>query len=106
MTTCHELMWSAYDLPEDCAGWVHAFISIAEPHRANIVLSDMAMPGNPMVYVNRSFCQTTEYAKHEAQGRNCRFLQGPLTEPESVAVIQDTLRRGADFTPHPVEGPP
>ena len=32
----------------------------------------------------------------EAQGRNCRFLQGPKTEPQSVAVIQDTLRRGVD----------
>ena len=38
----------------------------------------------------------TGYAKNEAQGRNCRFLQGPRTEPQSVAVIQDTLRRGVD----------
>ena len=28
-----------------------------------------------------------------------RKLQGPLTEPQSVAVIQDTLRRGVDCTP-------
>ena len=49
-----------------------------------------------MIFVNREFCRVTEYGKHEAMGRNCRFLQGPKTEPTSVAVIQDTLRRGAD----------
>jgi len=46
--------------------------------------------------VNREFARVTGYDKHEAQGRNCRFLQGPKTEPQSVAVIQDTLRRGVD----------
>ena len=69
---------------------------MAETFPACIVISDMAMPGNPMFFVNGEFCRTTGYAKHEAQGRNCRFLQGPRTEPQSVAVIQDTLRRGVD----------
>lgn len=54
------------------------------------------MPGNPMFFVNDEFCRLTQYTKHEAEGRNCRFLQGPKTEPKSVAVIQDTLRRGVD----------
>lgn len=49
-----------------------------------------------MFFVNQEFCRVTGYDKHEAQGRNCRFLQGPKTEPQSVAVIQDTLRRGVD----------
>ena len=71
-------------------------VSKAEFHPVNFVISDMSMPGNPMIYVNQTFCSTTGYEKYEAQGRNCRFLQGPATEPESVAVIQDTLRRGAD----------
>jgi len=56
----------------------------------------MSIPGNPMVFVNREFCRVTEYRRHEATGRNCRFLQGPKTEPASVAVIRDTLRRGVD----------
>merc|ERR1711988_704433 len=56
----------------------------------------MAIAGNPMFYINQEFCKVTGYAKHEAMGRNCRFLQGPRTEPASVAVIQDTLRRGVD----------
>ena len=90
------LVWSKYTVPDDCAGWVHSFVSVAETYPACIVISDMQMPGNPMLFVNQEFCKITGYAKTEVQGRNCRFLQGPKTEPQSVAVIQDTLRRGVD----------
>jgi len=90
------LLWNKYSVPDDCSGWIYSFISVAETYPACIVISDMAMPGNPMFFVNQEFCRTTGYAKTEAQGRNCRFLQGPKTEPQSVAVIQDTLRRGVD----------
>jgi len=90
------LIWDQYQVPEDLAGFIYSFASFAESFPACIVLSDMAIPGNPMLYVNREFCRVTGFAKKEAQGRNCRFLQGPRTEPASVAIIQDTLRRGAD----------
>ena len=96
LTQSNELLWHEYEVPEDVAGWVHSFASVAETYPACIVISDMSMPGNPMFFVNGEFCRVTGYAKTEAQGRNCRFLQGPRTEPQSVAVIQDTLRRGVD----------
>ena len=38
----------------------------------------------------------TEYTTAEAVGRNCRFLQGPDTEPESIGVIQRTLGKCED----------
>ena len=38
----------------------------------------------------------TGYTRREVLGRNCRFLQGPDTEPESIAVIQRTLSKGED----------
>ena len=56
----------------------------------------MSIPGNPLVFVNSSFCGMTGYEKHETMGQNCRFLQGPETEPEAVAWMTDCLRRGAD----------
>ena len=96
MQTADALIWDKYTVPEDCAGWVHSFVAVAETYPACIVISDMQIPGNPMFFVNQEFCRITGYAKHEVSGRNCRFLQGPQTEPQSVAVIQDTLRRGVD----------
>ena len=96
MQTREDLLWSGYKVPLDCAGWLHAIASAAEMHPACIAISDMALPGNPMIFVNREFCRVTEYSKHEVLGRNCRFLQGPKTQSESVAVIRDSLRRGTD----------
>ena len=96
LKTHENLLWDKYKVPADCAGWIHSFVAVAETYPACIVISDMQVPGNPMFFVNQEFCKTTGYPKHEVQGRNCRFLQGPQTEPQSVAVIQDTLRRGVD----------
>ena len=91
-----ELIWKKYKVPNDCAEWLYSFMGAAETFPACIVISDMSIAGNPMFYINQEFERVTGYSKKEAQGRNCRFLQGPKTEPASVAVIQDTLRRGVD----------
>ncbi|KAJ8600379.1 hypothetical protein CTAYLR_000727 [Chrysophaeum taylorii] len=82
--------------PQDADQWLASFMQMAETWPACIVVSDMTIPGAPMVYVNPEFCRVTEYERDEAVGRNCRFLQGPETEPESIAVIQQTLAKGED----------
>ena len=96
MRKSSHLLWSEYEVSPDVQGWLHSFVPVAETYPACIVISDMLMPGNPMCFVNPEFCRVTGYTKDDCQGRNCRFLQGPRTEPQSVAVIQDTLRRGVD----------
>jgi PAS domain S-box-containing protein len=53
------------------------------------VLTDPRLEDGPIVFVNRSFLEITGYEADEVLGRNCRFLQGPETEPERV----DELRR-------------
>ena len=52
------------------------FVTAAETFPACIVISDMCIPGAPMIYVNPEFCRTTGYTAEESLGRNCRFLQG------------------------------
>jgi PAS domain S-box-containing protein len=89
-------VWADYTIAEDVGYWVKMFISVAEASLMCIVIADATLLGMPMFYVNDEFCKTTEYSKDEAQGRNCRFLQGPETEPESVEVIRETLRQGID----------
>lgn len=39
----------------------------------------------PLVYVSPGFVKLTGYAMHEIVGSNCRFLQGPLTDPAQVS---------------------
>jgi len=71
-------------------------VSVAETLPVMFLVSDMSMAGNPLLFVNKEFCNVTGYSKEEVLGQNCRFLQGPETEPASVAVIQHSLRQLED----------
>jgi PAS domain S-box-containing protein len=54
-------------------------------------ISDPRLPDNPLVFVNPAFERTTGYLRDEVHGRNCRFLQGPDTDPAAVQAIRDAL---------------
>ena len=61
---------------------------------APMVLSDPHLPDCPMVLVNPAFEAVTGYSAAESVGRNCRFLQGPRTDPESAPRIRACLQAG------------
>jgi diguanylate cyclase (GGDEF)-like protein/PAS domain S-box-containing protein len=54
-----------------------------------VVVTDAREMDWPIVYVNKAFVLHTGYEAAEVLGRNCRFLQGDLTDTRAV----DTLRR-------------
>jgi len=57
-----------------------------------ITVADATQPDEPLVYVNEAFERLTGYPIEQVLGRNCRFLQGPDTDPEAVRE----LRTGID----------
>lgn len=62
-----------------------------------IVLTDPNLPDHPLVYVSPGFLNLTGYSKEEVLGRNCRFLQGPDTDPESIRKIRDAIAHCRPF---------
>ena len=50
-----------------------------------------------ITYANGSFCELTGYDRSEIVGRNCRFLQGPDTDPETRVRIRKALAAGQPF---------
>ncbi len=58
----------------------------------SFTISDPRLPDNPLVFVNPAFERTTGYRREEVQGRNCRFLQGPDTDPDAVEAVRKALR--------------
>uniref|UniRef100_A0A7S2URI2 LOV domain-containing protein n=1 Tax=Attheya septentrionalis TaxID=420275 RepID=A0A7S2URI2_9STRA len=64
----------------------------------NFVLSDPRLPDNPIVYASQGFYDLTGYSREQVLGRNCRFLQGPGTDPRSVDVIRTAIANGTDCT--------
>ena len=63
-----------------------------------MTLADARQPDLPLLYANDAFTAMTGYGAREVVGQNCRFLQGPETDPESVAKIRQTLRSGMAST--------
>jgi two-component system cell cycle sensor histidine kinase/response regulator CckA len=59
-----------------------------------IVITDPHLPDNPIVSVNPAFERLTGYTAAEALGRNCRFLQGPGTDPVAIAELAAAVRDG------------
>jgi PAS domain S-box-containing protein len=64
----------------------------------NFVLSDPRLPDNPIVFATPGFYELTGYTREQVLGRNCRFLQGPGTDPKAVDVIRTAIANGNDAT--------
>ena len=56
-----------------------------------MVMTDPRLPDNPIVFANDAFLGLTGYSSAEVIGHNCRFLQGPRTDPVAVAKIRDAI---------------
>jgi PAS domain S-box-containing protein len=61
-------------------------------------ITDPREPDNPLMWVNPSFTRVTGYEPEEVVGRNCRFLQGPATDPAAIEEIRAALRERRTLT--------
>lgn len=61
-----------------------------------ILITDPRQVNNPIIFCNAAFETITGYSQEEALGQNCRFLQGPQTDPATVKEIQDAVREERD----------
>ncbi|RYB07696.1 PAS domain S-box protein [Lichenibacterium ramalinae] len=74
-------------------GGTDPFAAAVRATRMPMVISNPRLPDNPIVFVNDAFCRLTGHTRDEIVGRNCRFLQGPETDPETVARIRAAVDR-------------
>lgn len=44
-----------------------------------LVLCNLELPDEPIVYASDAFCDLTGYSQQEVLGQNCRFLQRPFS---------------------------
>jgi len=72
-----------------------AFIAV-ERTLMPMMVSDPRQADNPIVLANKAFLDLTGYGSNEVLGRNCRFLQGPETDPAAVAEIRAGLAENAE----------
>ena len=54
-------------------------------------------PDRLIISTNAAFANITQYSMDEILHINCKFLQGPLTNQDTVKVMHDTLQSGNEF---------
>lgn len=69
----------------------NVFFAAVEMTRMPMVVTDPRQQDNPIVFVNRAFLDLTLYEEKDLIGKNCRLLQGPDTNPDTVAELRSAL---------------
>jgi PAS domain S-box-containing protein len=62
-----------------------------------ISVSDARRYPQPIVHVNPAFTRITGYAPHEILGRDASLLEGPLTNPDDLALLARTVQGGGEI---------
>lgn len=65
--------------------------------KQTFVVSDATKPDCPIVYASAGFFTMSGYSAKEIIGHNCRFLQGPDTDPADVEKIRHAVKNGKNF---------
>ncbi len=83
---------------EQLASTLLSPIKALESLKEGVTISDPRKKDNALVYANSSFLQLTGYSLEEVLNRNCRFLQGPDTDPDALVRIRQALASGTPLT--------
>ncbi|MBN6101441.1 PAS domain-containing protein [Xanthomonas sp. CFBP 8703] len=67
------------------------FFAAVETTRMPMIVTDPRQADNPIVFVNRAFLEMTGYSSEELLGNNCRFLQGPDTDRDTVNSVREAI---------------
>ena len=107
------LMWVEVTIsPSENGGWVGSLREITERKESDATIRRLAMiaartdnaviltgPDGCIQWVNDGFTRTTGYTLAEVIGQKPgQLLQGPRTNPRTVALIRECLARGEGFS--------
>ncbi len=63
-----------------------------------VTIADVTRPDQPLVYVNAAFEELSGLRSEQVLGRNCRFLQGPGTDPAVLAALRAAVEDGREWS--------
>ena len=85
-------------MPEGHGDMSKAALLNEEEREKSVLITDPWRPDNPIIYVSEAFETQTGYPPEEVLGRNCRFLQGPETDPKAAQAIREALAAQTEIT--------
>ena len=89
------------DLAEQLRGQLQELAilgAVVDQATFGVCIADMRRHDAPLIYVNEAFCRITGYSREKATGFNCRYLQGPGTNPQTLREIREAIGRGESYS--------
>lgn len=69
------------------------FFAAVKTTRMPMIVTNPNEPDNPIVFANPAFINMTGYSWDELIGRNCRLLQGPETDRDTVSEVRSAVKQ-------------
>lgn len=82
---------------EGFGGTDDIFFAAVEMTRMPMIVTDPNLSDNPIVFANAAFVEMSGYSHAEILGRNCRFLQGPGTDRDTVSQVRQAIEDRTDI---------
>jgi PAS domain S-box-containing protein len=76
----------------------HPAIAAFHASHATFLVTNPRLASNPIIYASPGFLTLTGYSVDRVLGRNCRFLQGPRTDPVAVSQMREHVDQGRDIS--------
>jgi PAS domain S-box-containing protein len=74
------------------------FVAAVQATRVPMVVTDPAVPGNPIVYANPAFLRMCGYEQDDVLGQDYFFLLGRHAGPEVAGRVESAVAARRDFT--------
>src|SRR5215210_3440694 len=74
------------------------FVEAVRVTRMPTLVTDAALPGNPIIFANRAFIELSGYTEDELLGQDPHFMNGDETDPGAIRQYQSAITRGRDET--------
>src|SRR3954449_8057172 len=74
------------------------FVEAVRLTRMPMLVTDAAMPGNPIIFANRAFIELSGYTEDELLGQDAHFMNGEGTDPEAIRRYEAAITERRDET--------
>ncbi len=74
------------------------FVEAVRLTRMPMLVTDATLPGNPITFANRAFCELSGYTFDELLGQDPHFMNGEETDPEAIRRYEKAIQEGRDDT--------
>lgn len=81
--------------PEEHTPTTDQLVRAVDQAPLGVTMIDPGLPENPIVYLNEAYEELSGYSEEELLGHSLQVLQGPRTDPESVASLQEGIETAA-----------